>query len=69
MFGLSLELGYLGYALSQGIPFHWNIIPGIFVPSLFFCLSLVFFIYAAILQMLNRHSSWHDYFVERKGRR
>lgn len=57
MFGLSLDLGYLGYALSQGIPFHWNIIPGIFVPSLFFCLSLVLFIYAAILQMLSRHSS------------
>src|SRR5258708_37200514 len=41
MFGLSLDLDYLGYVLCQCIPFHWNIVPGIFVPSLVFCLSLL----------------------------
>jgi len=59
-FGPLLDVGYRGYEQALGFPYKpipHNIIFNDVVPSLFFFLSLVLFIYAAILQMLNRHSS------------
>ncbi len=58
--GLLLDMGYLVYVGALGFPykpFPWSIIPSVVVPVLFYLLSLVLFIYAAILQMLSRRSS------------